>query len=99
MFHQVKVQKVDMDSLRFLFTGRINSKCKIRYLPNDIPIFGVSDSLFCVNYALRSRNKFSEFNPAAAEKNFKIILRRRLIKVSRSREEAINLTEKLMRAM
>ena len=71
MFHQVKVQRADMDSLRFLFNGRNGSKCKIRYISNGILIFGVTDSLFCVNYALRSRDKFSEFNPATAEKNLK----------------------------
>ena len=67
MLHQVKVQKADMHSLPFLFTGRNNSICKIRYIPNDIHIFGVTDSLFCVNYALKSRDKFSDFNQATAK--------------------------------
>ena len=63
--HQVKVQKADMDSLRFLWMEEIIPNTKLDTYQITVHIFGATDSSCHTNYTLKSvaKDNFSRFNP------------------------------------
>ena len=98
MFHQVKVPKLDMDSLRFLRAEDPFQSQRIYIFQMTVHIFGVTDSPCCTNYALKpaDRNHGTEFSSATIETILKSLYAGNLLKsivtIDRSNEKGWVLT-------
>ena len=98
MFHQVRVNSEDADSLRFLWKDNPNSESPPDVLQMLVHIFGAKDSPTCANYALRrtARDNAADFDALTYESVINAFYVDDLLKSVDSLEVAIKLAKELM---
>ena len=97
MFHQVRVNQNDADSLRFLWKEDIMSDDPPSTYQMLVHIFGSKDSPTCANYALKrtARDNAEHFDPATYESVVNAFYVDDLLKSLNSTEAAISLAKQL----
>ena len=98
MFHQVKVNRVDADSLRFLWKDDINSEDPPKTLQMLVHSFGAKDSPSCANYAIEctARNNHHNFNALTYESALKSFYADDLLKSVKTEEMAKTIAKELI---
>ena len=96
MFHQVRVDPLDADSLRFLWADDIHSD-EVYTMQMLVHIFGAKDSLACAIYALHqtARDNINKFTPEVIQTVFKSFYVDDLLKSVKSVETAKRLVNEL----
>ena len=97
MFHQVRVNEKDRDSLRFLWTDDIHSDADPYVMQMLVHIFGATDSPCCANYAVKrtARDYQHKFQPLTFETALRAFYVDDLLKSVLETATAIRLAEKL----
>ncbi len=98
MFHQVRVDPTDADSLRFLWKDDITAEGSPQMYQMLVHIFGAKDSPTCANYAVKrtARDNIDKFDPATIETALRAFYVDDLLKSVPSEEMAIWLSKELI---
>ena len=101
MFHQVRVEPSDSDSLRFLWADTPHENSKVETYQMLVHIFGATDSPCCTNFAVKklARDNSDHYSAMTIETVLRSFYVDDLLKSVASEQEAINLIKELIKLM
>ena len=101
MFHQVRVNSQDADSLRVLWKDNIHSNEDPKTLQMVVHIFGVKDSPSCANFAIKctARESHQHFCALTYESALRAFYADDLLKSVKTEETACKMAKELIDMM